>query len=106
MTVHYPAGFWQWYRSADGQRVWKDFERRALEMATVRKHYGAKAIIEVIRWDTALRGGTDFKMNNNWAPGLARRWLSKHGRQHPGFFRLRDAFGNDEVIVHGQKVPF
>ena len=96
MSNDYPAGFHRWLTSRAGQLIWHDFQRRALQMAWRRKRYGAQAICEVIRWDTLMRGGEDFKLNNNWVPGLARHWLSIHGREHPGFFQLRDHFGNDE----------
>lgn len=93
--THYPAGFHRWLKSHEGQLVWADFEKRACQMAGVRSRYSATAIAQVIRWDTALRGGDDFKLNNNWIPGLARHWLLKHGWIHPGFFQLRDSLGND-----------
>jgi len=94
--THYPDGFHHWLRTHEGQLVWADFQNRALQMAKVRARYSATAIAQVIRWDTALRGGDDFKLNNNWIPGLARHWLSIHGREHPGFFQLRDSLGYDQ----------
>jgi hypothetical protein len=92
----YPAGFFLWVNSTEGRRIWADFQNRALQMAQVRRRYSAMAIGQVIRWDTAIRGGDDFKLNNNWIPGLARLWLSIHGKEHPGFFQLRDSLGRDE----------
>jgi len=95
MNTIYPAGFHRWLETDEGKIIWRDFEQRALQMAHVRSHYSAMAIVQVIRWDTLLRGGDDFKINNNWVPGLARHWLSIHGRKFPGFFRLRDGLGFD-----------
>lgn len=107
MNTRYPPGFHHWLKSAEGQIIWIDFEKRALQMAQRRSRYSATAIAQVIRWHTALRGGDDFKLNNNWIPGLARHWLSIHGRKHPGFFQLRDGLGhNDDMFIEGQKVPF
>ena len=93
--ANYPVGFFRWVNTFEGKAVWNDFEARALEMAQVRKRYSASAIAQVIRWHTALRGGDDFKINNNWIPGLARLWLKKHGRSHPGFFELRASPGTE-----------
>ena len=95
MTSDYPPGFHRWLQTAQGQLIWREFEKRALQMSAFRDRYSARTICEVIRWDTALRGGDDFKLQNNWIPGLARHWLSIHGRLYPGFFQLRDSLGND-----------
>jgi len=95
-TARYPADYFRWRRTFEGKAVWRDFEKRANQMAKVRSRYSATAIAQVIRWDTAIRGGDDFKLNNNWIPGLAREWLKQHGKEHPGFFQLRDPLGWNE----------
>lgn len=92
----YPDGFFHWLATDEGQGIWKEFEARALQMAKKRKSYGAQSIIEVMRWHTSLKDGTEFKINNNWIAGLSRFWLNKHGKQHPRFFRIRDSLGRDE----------
>lgn len=89
-TTRYPDGFFTWFRIEEGQRIWRDFEARALQMAKRRTRYSAMAIAQVIRWHTDLRGGDDFKLNNNYVPGLARYWLKCHGTAHPAFFQLRE----------------
>lgn len=85
----YPAGFISWVLTEDGYRIWRDFETRARTMARRRKRYSAMAICQVIRWDTDLKDGGDFKLDNNWVPGLARLWLHAYGNHHPTFFELR-----------------
>ncbi len=91
--ANYPPGFHHWLATKEGKRIWDDFQNKACQMARRRPRYSASAIAQVIRWHTDLRGGDDFKLNNNWIPGLARHWLSIHGRDHPAFFELRDAIG-------------
>lgn len=91
----YPLGFFDWLETEEGQSIWVDFEKRALQMAKVRDHYSARSIIQVMRWHTALKDGTEFKINNNWSSGLARYWLQKHGHKHKRFFRIRDSLGRD-----------
>ena len=96
-TAGYPAGFWRWIDTIEGMTTWLDFETKALKMARKRKRYSAKAIIEVIRWETSLKDGTEFKINNNWSPGLARLWMHNYGREYPNFFQLRDGLGHDSI---------
>lgn len=94
--INYPAGFWQWMTTEEGKRIWREFEAKALRMAVVRDRYSAMAIAQVIRWETTLRDGSEFKLNNNYVPGLARYWMRVHGWRHPDFFQLRDSLGRDE----------
>lgn len=53
-----------------------------------RKHYGAKGVIERIRWHSALSAEGMFKINNNYAPGYARLFHIDNP-EHEGFFRTR-----------------
>lgn len=91
----YPAGFWRWMES--NQHVYDRFEELALSMArNGRKHYSARAILHVIRWETHLRDSdSTFKVNNNYTPGMARLFNEKHGEKYPNFFRCRDSRGMD-----------
>ncbi len=57
-------------------------------LAAGRKHYGAKAIMEVIRYETAIRGGDDWKINNNFTADLA-RLLMHRKPEFVGFFETR-----------------
>ena len=92
----YPSGFFHWIDSIEGQAIWKAFQDKALIAVQRREHYSAKAIIEVIRWETMLNDGTEFKVNNNWAPGLARLWMHTYGDLYPKFFELRDGLGRTQ----------
>ncbi len=89
----YPAGFFAWVYTPEGREVWHSFEAKALMMARVRERYSAMAIAQVIRWETDLHDGGEFKLNNNWVPGLARLWMHNHGQTYPRFFELRDSLG-------------
>jgi len=91
----YPVGFFHWFDAEEGTAIWREFELRANEVAKRREYYSSQAICEVIRWETMLTGGKDFKLNNNWVPGLARLWMFKYGKENPGFFRIRDSLGWD-----------
>jgi len=52
--------------------VYEKFEELAIRMRESRERYAARTIIEVIRWNTHLGGGADFKINNNHIPYLGR----------------------------------
>ena len=53
-----------------------------------RKYYGAKALMEIIRWQTEIEGSGIFKINNNYTSRYARMWEANNP-QHEGFFRKR-----------------
>jgi hypothetical protein len=69
--------------------IWESFSRHAFELIAMgRKHYGAKAIMEVIRFHTAVRGGDDFKINNIYTAYYARKFAAAHPK-YRDFFQYR-----------------
>jgi hypothetical protein len=87
--------FFQWHYA--NPLVWKEFERLSLELiARGITHYGAKSIMEVVRWHRAICGGADFKINNNYSAYYARIFEMKHPG-HTGFFEMRRVRGLKEV---------
>lgn len=90
----YPSGFDRWLQN--NRHIYTEFARRALYMARAgRKHYSARTIVEAMRWDSDLRDSDAlFKINDHYTPGMARLFMEKYGRTHPGFFQLRDAIGH------------
>jgi len=52
------------------------------------RHYGAKAIMEVVRYRTAISGNDSFKINNNFTSRYARQLMAEDGR-FVRFFELR-----------------
>jgi len=85
----YPARFFKWLE--DNEHIWIAFEKQALRMASIRSHYSARTIIEVLRWNSDISEGSNelFKINDHCIPGLSRLWMSKHGKKHPKFFEHR-----------------
>ena len=71
------------------ESVWLAFWNRTERLrATGRTHYGAKAIAEVVRYDTAIRDAEiTFKLNNNYTSGLARLYNEVAGVD---FFETRE----------------
>ena len=91
----YPDGFWPWLRN--NRHIYQNFVRLAKRMQRAgRTRYGAKGIVEVLRWDTNLkqRGEPELKINNNYTSGLARLAMLEHP-DLKGFFQCRDGMGFD-----------
>ena len=68
-----PVQFAWWL--ACNRPIWDEFCVLANKMKERgRDHWSARAIIDVLRWDRALRDPTDplFKINNNRTPQLGR----------------------------------
>ena len=73
--------------------VWRYFVRFTNELiARGFKHYSAQhGVFSRIRWETDQAdadGRTTFKINNNYSPFYARRYMKLHP-EHEGFFRTR-----------------
>ena len=71
-------------------RFWKEFcERAFLLIRKGHEHYGAKAIVENIRWHTDIGLGEEFKCNNNHTTSFARIFNNTYP-EFGGFFRMRE----------------
>jgi hypothetical protein len=74
-------------------KVWKLFEQFTFELIDRGfKNYSAQhGVFARIRWETDqadIDGRSIFKINNNYSPFYARRFMKKHP-EHDGFFRVR-----------------
>jgi len=73
----------------DNPQIYRAFNLFAWEAINKgRKYYGAKALMEVVRWKTTVEGSGIFKINNNYTSRYARMWEANNP-QHEGFFRKR-----------------
>jgi hypothetical protein len=68
--------------------IYEGFKRFALKAMAVRKHYSSRAVFHALRWETIIDSGGEFKINNNWSPFYARKFM-KESPSHEGFFRSR-----------------
>jgi len=83
-----PEKFLQY--DAENPEIWSEFEALALELIRHgRKHYSAYAIMEVIRHHTIINGSDEFKVNNNYRSGYARKFAAKYPK-YRRFFELRE----------------
>lgn len=75
----------------DNPGVWELFKRFTLQVINAgHAHYSADCVLHRIRWHTSVDTGRgeDFRINNNYAAGYARKFETEFPR-HRGFFRLR-----------------
>ena len=68
---------------------YKQMVALAREMKSRRTRFGIKAIFEIIRWNSTLRGTGEYKMSNNHAPYYA-RLIMKNEPDLDGFFQVNE----------------
>lgn len=69
--------------------VYPMFVRFALEIAERRSRFSAKAIVERMRWETAVQGGADFKIANAVTRFMAERFVKEHSEHGDLFLRAK-----------------
>lgn len=81
------------YRTWDqaNPHFYRRFEEFAEALAAAgHRNISAKLIFERIRWESMIStSGEPWKLNNNYTPIYARRFMHEHP-EHRGLFRLRD----------------
>lgn len=69
--------------------VWKVFETAAKRLINSGiKHYGAKAIMEYVRFHETIERKAEFDLDNRFTSYYARAFIRKHP-EHSGFFEFR-----------------
>lgn len=70
-------------------KVYQLFKRFAYEaLMTGHRHFGAKAIMERVRWETIINTtGDQFKVNNNYTSRYVRKLITEKP-EFEGFFRV------------------
>jgi len=82
----------------DNPEIYEFFRRytlRSIEKGF--KNLSAEFIFNVIRWETPIKAGDDFKINNNAKPFYSRLFMREFP-QYEGFFRKRSSKA-DEVFI-------
>jgi hypothetical protein len=73
----------------DNPHLYDAFKRYSYELKRAgRSHFGAKAIMERIRYESALAGNDEYKINNSYASCYA-RVLAWEDPVFSGFFEMR-----------------
>lgn len=73
----------------DNPQIWQAFVHFSVQAkAKGFIRYGAKSIMEIIRFHTAERGKEPFKVNNNYTADYARK-MEKEYPHFEGFFEKR-----------------
>lgn len=69
---------------------WRAFCSFSFELVRAgHSRYGAKAVVERVRWHTAVSGGSDFKVNNNHTATFARIFAATYP-EHAHLFAFRE----------------
>ena len=70
--------------------IWQNFEKITLNLVRHgSKHYGSRAIFEIIRYHRFIEKGDDYKVNNNYTKNYALKFMREYP-QHDGFFETRE----------------
>lgn len=75
-----------------GLAVYREFIAIARQLKDAgQEHYGAKSIMEILRYHRSIRGpaGDTWKINNNYSSRLARKAMAECP-ELAGFFSLRE----------------
>ena len=87
----------------ENMHIWQGFKELAFQMlATGRKNYSAKTIIQVLRWHSDLEESTSsFKISDKWAADFSRLFMYRYP-EYADFFRttnshLRSAFVEEKL---------
>lgn len=93
--------FWEYHQ--DNPHIYEMFKRFTFQIiATGAKNFGAMAVIQRIRWETATTKEFEpLKINNNYTAGYARMFMRDHA-EHDGFFRTRE-LKSERNQVNGEK---
>lgn len=71
----------------DIYRLFEDYALQAINAG--KRHFGAKAVAERVRWEAMIvRGKGEFRLNNNFVAFFVRRFEERHP-EHAAFFRKR-----------------
>ena len=86
--------FYDWLK--DNYAIFEYFEQAAIKTWNAgHKHFGARTIVEVMRYRTALReiGNGEWKLNDNKTPDMSRLFTILHPEMS-GFFEQRRRTAN------------
>lgn len=69
---------------------WEMFKKFTFEvLESGRNRFSARTISERMRWYTEIDGGETYKVNNNWVPFYARKFIGCYP-EHDKLFETRD----------------
>lgn len=100
LQPHVVEAFWAYH--SENPHVYELFKRYAHDLRRAgRNHYGAKAVMERIRWHYSVETlGDDFKLNNNYTSCYARLLIMQDSR-FASFFQTRRTPGSVHLFPGG-----
>jgi len=83
----------------ENPHIYEAFEKLTLEIISAgRRNFEVRGIIGKLRWDSAIRGNDEFKVNENYATYYGRLFEDLHP-QHVGFFRKKNILPDDFCLL-------
>ncbi len=74
--------------------IYEAFEKLSLQVSKTRSNFAVRNIFGKLRWDSAIRGDDNFKINENYSAYYGR--LFEHRNPHlNGFFRKKNILPTD-----------
>lgn len=73
---------------AEHPELYQAFKKIALRAALARSRYSARGIFHIIRWESLVSTGTDYKIDDGWSPHYARKFMAEYP-EHGEFFETR-----------------
>lgn len=72
----------------ENPHVYAMFKKFALQSASRRSRFSARAVFHRMRWQSMIEGNDEFKINNNYSPYYARLFEQEYP-DLAGFFEKR-----------------
>jgi|TARA_B110001469_G_scaffold90739_1_gene86169 hypothetical protein len=69
--------------------IYEGFRKYAMKALAIRNRWSARAIFHLLRWDTLLDSGGEYKICDGWSPYYAKKFMAESPK-HEGFFRTRN----------------
>ena len=98
----YPVGFWEWLEK--NEHIYRAFVQIAFNAKNAGfPRWAAHAIIQKLRWETALRDGYQnrVKISNNCFPGLSRLAMAEY-EELDGFFATHSMGRRAGIRLNGE----
>ena len=92
--------FKEWIMSDEGWEIFVEFDRHALQKAHRRERYGARTIMEILRYYSILRDSGEYKIDNDKTPDCARLFSLLHP-EYKRFFAFRRRPEPQQKISYG-----
>lgn len=100
LTLFEDSPSYSWFKDyhKENPHIYQYFKRYALRsIERGFKNLSSEFIFNIIRWETPIKAGDDFKINNNAKPFYSRLFMQEYP-QYEGFFRKRQSKADAQYV--------